>query len=76
MDDQEIKVYTLKEASEILKTSTRTIHRMIVKRSINAFRLGRSGEWRISHQAIVELIQSNARVRYKAAHKQLERGTP
>jgi len=50
----EIKVYTIKETAEILKTDQQTVLSEIEKGNINAFKI--VGDWRVTQQSIEDFI--------------------
>ena len=53
--DTNIKLLTLAETADILKISKRTLHRMIQRRQIPAFKVG--GQWRILESRFQEWVQ-------------------
>lgn len=53
--DSSIKLLTLREAASLLKISQRTLHRMIQKGRIPAFKIG--SQWRILESRFEEWIQ-------------------
>lgn len=50
MNTEEIKVYSVKQAAELLQTSNHQIRKMIQRQELPAVRVGR--EWRIPAHAI------------------------
>ena len=56
--DKSIKLLTPSQAASILKVSGRTLHRMINKGQIPAFKLG--GRWRILESRFEEWVQEEA----------------
>ena len=53
--DIEIRLLTLREAAGILKVSQKTLHRMIQKGRIPAFKIG--NQWRILESRFAEWLQ-------------------
>jgi len=53
--DRSINLLTLSEAASILKISQRTLHRMIRKGRIPAFKIG--NQWRILESRFEEWVQ-------------------
>jgi len=51
---KDIKVYTVKEVTEILKCTKRTLYDYINSGKIKAVRIGR--EWRITEQALADFL--------------------
>lgn len=50
MNAEEIKVYSVKQAAELLQTSSHQIRKMIQRQELPAVRVGR--EWRIPAHAL------------------------
>jgi excisionase family DNA binding protein len=55
---EEIKVYTLTEAADILKISRRTLYNAIKNKQLKAVKLGR--EWRITHANLKDFIANGS----------------
>ena len=53
----EIKVYSVKQAAELLQTSSHQIRKMIQRQELPAVRVGR--EWRISSSELVVFLKAN-----------------
>jgi excisionase family DNA binding protein len=53
--ESSIKLLTLREAASLLKISQRTLHRMILKGRIPAFKIG--NQWRILESRFEEWVQ-------------------
>ena len=49
---EEIKIYTLEEAAEILKVTRRSIYNYINEKKLRAVKVGR--EWRVSHKDLAD----------------------
>jgi len=52
----ELKIYTLKDVTDLLKASSQTVLEEIEKGAIEAFQIG--GEWRVTEQSILNFIAS------------------
>ena len=57
MNTEEIKVYSVKQAAELLQTSSHQIRKMIQRQELPAVRVGR--EWRISSSELVVFLKAN-----------------
>lgn len=57
MNSEEIKVYSVKQAAELLQTSSHQIRKMIQRQELPAVRVGR--EWRIPGYALRGLVLKN-----------------
>ena len=53
--DQPLRLLTLKETADMLHLSGRTVHNMIKRRELPAFRVG--GQWRINERHLVNWMQ-------------------
>jgi len=51
----DMKLLTLEEIAEILHVSKRTLHRLIKKKKLPAFKLG--GQWRISEATLRQWLK-------------------
>ena len=49
-NNESLKVLTAEEAAELLQVSTRTLHRMIHRKDLPAFKVG--AQWRIHQNAL------------------------
>lgn len=56
---EEIKVYTLTEAVNILKVTRRTLYNYIKSGQLKAVKMGR--EWRVSHENLKALVESGTK---------------
>jgi excisionase family DNA binding protein len=57
MDDrlENLRLLTLPEAAQLLQVSIRTLHRMIRKNDLPAFKVG--GQWRLRESQLTQWIQ-------------------
>lgn len=58
----EIKVYTVEEATEILKVTRRTLYRYIKAGQIKSIKLGR--EYRITEEALKDFLNRGTETNY------------
>jgi excisionase family DNA binding protein len=50
-----LSLLTLKEAAELLRLSGRTVHRMVKRKELPAFKVG--GQWRVNESHLTQWIQ-------------------
>lgn len=56
----DIKVFTLKEAAQIIRISSRTLHGYLLEGKLRGARIGTS--WRITEEAIKEFLYGGAEI--------------
>lgn len=56
---EEIKLYTLLEAQDILKVTRRTLYNYIKSGKLSAVKIGR--EWRITHESLKAFIEKGTK---------------
>ena len=52
-----LRFLTLQEAAELLQVSKRTLHRMVQRNELPAFKVAR--QWRIQESELIKFIQSH-----------------
>jgi excisionase family DNA binding protein len=55
-DLEPLRFLTLEEAAVLLQVSKRTLHRMVQRSELPAFKVGR--QWRIQESELIKFIQS------------------
>ena len=50
-----LRVLTLKETADVLQLSERTVHRMVKRKELPAFKVG--GRWRVSEKQLTKWMQ-------------------
>ena len=53
--DDPVRLLTLKENADMLQLSGRTVHRMIQRKELPAFRVG--GQWRVNQKQLTKWMQ-------------------
>ena len=53
--DQPLRLLTLKETADVLQLSGRTVHRMVKRKELPAFKVG--GQWRVSERQLTKWMQ-------------------
>jgi excisionase family DNA binding protein len=53
--DDPVRLLTLKETADMLQLSGRTVHRMIQRKELPAFRVG--GQWRVNQKQLTKWMQ-------------------
>jgi excisionase family DNA binding protein len=53
--DQPLRLLTLKETADVLQLSGRTVHRLIKRKELPAFRVG--GQWRVNESHLSKWMQ-------------------